>query len=168
MLQEEEEELERQETGKKKMQRDQQQQQQQQRGQQQHRPHPRRLPLPPPPPTSLLLQAPRTPPARLALGLIASASPTITASATLPAVAATPFSTTSNAVVTALFRNVLTGPGRSRNTVSSSLLANEPASTPGTSVTRIECVSAPRGVVVRCLIRRETASVQYDQSRRKA
>ena len=88
--------------------------------------------------------------------------------AAVPAVAATPFSTTSNAVVTALFRNVLTGPGRSRNTVSSSLLANEPASTPGTSVTRIECVSAPRGVVVRCLIRRETASVQYDQSRRKA
>ena len=116
------------------------------------------LPLP----TSLLLHAPRTPPARLALlgFTIASASPTITASATLPAVAATPCSITSNVVVTALFKKVLTGEGSSRKTVSSSLRAKEPASTPGTSVTRIECVSAPRGVVVRCLIRRETASVQ--------
>ena len=111
-------------------------------------------------PASLLLHAPLTPPARLARGLIASASPTITASATLPAVAATPFSITSKAVVTALLRKAFTGLGSSRNTVSSSRRANEPASTPGTSVTRIECVSAPLGVVVRCLMRRETASVQ--------
>jgi hypothetical protein len=111
-------------------------------------------------PTSLLLHAPRTPPARLARGFAASASPTITASATLPAVAATPCSITSNVVVTARFRNVLTGPGSSRKTVSSSRRANDPASTPGTSVTKIEWVSAPRDAVVMCLILRDTASVQ--------